>query len=431
MSTTIDRLTTAEDESEVAPAPEPQPRRPSWHSRPIGYIPALDGMRAVAVALVIAYHLGYSGVAGGYIGVEVFFILSGWLVCALLMNEQQRTGGIALGRVLAPPGPPPAAGDGGGDRGHPAGDERGRPRPAGRAAYPGVRGRHLPPQLAADRRPAVVLRRGRGPVGPRAPVVAVDRGAVLPLLPPAGGGRARPADPRLGGAAGAGPGPRVDGPAPRALRAGGRPVPHLLRHRHPPVRPAARGGARPVLDAQPPAPPRHPAVHPHHGPGGGRRRPRHRLVRVRARRAPGPGVPGGLHRRPAGHARGAGRGRLPGADADRPPAVDGAVAVGRAAVVRHLPDPLARDRVPVRRPGRAAREPVRGGGPGGARARPGGPVVPVPRTARARPWRAAIGPRRGSVAGRLGGRPTRRWRSASWWSARSCSRRRWGSRARW
>ena len=53
-------------------------------------------MRAVAVALVIAYHLGYSGVAGGYIGVEVFFILSGWLVCALLMNEQQRTGGIAL-----------------------------------------------------------------------------------------------------------------------------------------------------------------------------------------------------------------------------------------------------------------------------------------------------------------------------------------------
>ena len=96
MSTTIDRLATAEDESEVAPAPEPQPRRPSWHSRPIGYIPALDGMRAVAVALVIAYHLGYSGVAGGYIGVEVFFILSGWLVCALLMNEQQRTGGIAL-----------------------------------------------------------------------------------------------------------------------------------------------------------------------------------------------------------------------------------------------------------------------------------------------------------------------------------------------
>jgi peptidoglycan/LPS O-acetylase OafA/YrhL len=71
-------------------------RRPSWQNRPLGYLPALDGLRAVAVALVFAYHLGYSGVAGGYIGVEVFFVLSGWLVCALLMNEHQRTGGIAL-----------------------------------------------------------------------------------------------------------------------------------------------------------------------------------------------------------------------------------------------------------------------------------------------------------------------------------------------
>ena len=71
-------------------------RKPSWQTRPLGYQPALDGLRAVAVALVFAYHLGYSGVAGGYIGVEVFFVLSGWLVCALLMNEHQRTGGIAL-----------------------------------------------------------------------------------------------------------------------------------------------------------------------------------------------------------------------------------------------------------------------------------------------------------------------------------------------
>jgi peptidoglycan/LPS O-acetylase OafA/YrhL len=92
-----DRPQTASDEPQPAPRrTRTRPRRPSWHSRPIGYIPALDGMRAVAVGLVIAYHLGYSGVAGGYIGVEVFFVLSGWLVCALLINEQQRTGGIAL-----------------------------------------------------------------------------------------------------------------------------------------------------------------------------------------------------------------------------------------------------------------------------------------------------------------------------------------------
>ena len=103
MATTLDRPVSPQDPSAgdavalSAPAPTREPRRPSWYSRPIGYVPALDGMRAIAVALVIAYHLGYSGVAGGYIGVEVFFILSGWLVCALLMNEQQRTGAIALG----------------------------------------------------------------------------------------------------------------------------------------------------------------------------------------------------------------------------------------------------------------------------------------------------------------------------------------------
>jgi peptidoglycan/LPS O-acetylase OafA/YrhL len=76
--------------SRSAPASRRQPR-------PIGYVRPLDGLRAVAVALVVVYHLGYAGVAGGYIGVEVFFIISGWLVCALLMNEHQRTGRIALG----------------------------------------------------------------------------------------------------------------------------------------------------------------------------------------------------------------------------------------------------------------------------------------------------------------------------------------------
>jgi peptidoglycan/LPS O-acetylase OafA/YrhL len=86
----------ATDRDGTAGATAPR-RKPSWQTRPLGYQPALDGLRAVAVALVIAYHLGYSGVAGGYIGVEVFFVLSGWLVCALLMNEHQRTGRIALG----------------------------------------------------------------------------------------------------------------------------------------------------------------------------------------------------------------------------------------------------------------------------------------------------------------------------------------------
>ena len=71
-------------------------RKPSWQTRKLGYLPGLDGLRAVAVGLVLAYHLGYSRAAGGYIGVELFFVLSGWLVCALLVNEHQRTDRIAL-----------------------------------------------------------------------------------------------------------------------------------------------------------------------------------------------------------------------------------------------------------------------------------------------------------------------------------------------
>ena len=91
-----------EDVLRGAPAPvEPSPpvvvqRKPSWQTRKLGYQPGLDGLRAVAVGLVLAFHLGYSRAAGGYIGVELFFVLSGWLVCALLVNEHQRTDGIAL-----------------------------------------------------------------------------------------------------------------------------------------------------------------------------------------------------------------------------------------------------------------------------------------------------------------------------------------------
>jgi peptidoglycan/LPS O-acetylase OafA/YrhL len=86
--------------------PEERRRRPRagtparWADRVatarMGYQPALDGMRALAVLLVIGYHVGYSRLAGGYIGVEVFFVLSGWLVCALLVGEHRATGGVAM-----------------------------------------------------------------------------------------------------------------------------------------------------------------------------------------------------------------------------------------------------------------------------------------------------------------------------------------------
>ncbi|WP_421119431.1 acyltransferase family protein [Aquihabitans daechungensis] len=68
--------------------PESRPGRP-------GYIAALDGLRAVAVLAVVAYHL--DELPGGFFGVDVFFVISGFLITRLLLAERERTGGIALG----------------------------------------------------------------------------------------------------------------------------------------------------------------------------------------------------------------------------------------------------------------------------------------------------------------------------------------------
>ncbi|WP_135458027.1 acyltransferase family protein [Mycobacterium sp. DL99] len=59
-------------------------------------IPALDGIRAIAVALVLAGHGGVPGMAGGFIGVDVFFVLSGFLITSLLLDEYRRTERIDL-----------------------------------------------------------------------------------------------------------------------------------------------------------------------------------------------------------------------------------------------------------------------------------------------------------------------------------------------
>ncbi|MGD9703138.1 MAG: acyltransferase family protein [Acidimicrobiia bacterium] len=63
--------------------------------------PALDGMRAVAVAVVLLFHADVSWMRGGYIGVSVFFTLSGFLITRLLLTEHHLTGRIALGQFYA------------------------------------------------------------------------------------------------------------------------------------------------------------------------------------------------------------------------------------------------------------------------------------------------------------------------------------------
>src|SRR5438105_8548091 len=61
-----------------------------------GYKPALDGLRAVAVLAVILYHLDYHWARGGYLGVDTFFVLSGYLITSLLLTEWERTQRITL-----------------------------------------------------------------------------------------------------------------------------------------------------------------------------------------------------------------------------------------------------------------------------------------------------------------------------------------------
>ena len=60
------------------------------------YMPALDGLRAAAVVAVLLYHGDVSWARGGYLGVDAFFVLSGFLITILLLTEWQRTGGIDL-----------------------------------------------------------------------------------------------------------------------------------------------------------------------------------------------------------------------------------------------------------------------------------------------------------------------------------------------
>jgi peptidoglycan/LPS O-acetylase OafA/YrhL/lysophospholipase L1-like esterase len=64
--------------------------------RGIRYLPALDGLRAFAVLAVICYHGGLDWAAGGFLGVDAFFVLSGFLITSLLLAEWKSTDAIAL-----------------------------------------------------------------------------------------------------------------------------------------------------------------------------------------------------------------------------------------------------------------------------------------------------------------------------------------------
>jgi peptidoglycan/LPS O-acetylase OafA/YrhL len=64
--------------------------------RGIRYVPAIDGLRAVAVIAVMLYHLGFDWIPGGFLGVDLFFVISGYVITRLLLDSIQRSGGLDL-----------------------------------------------------------------------------------------------------------------------------------------------------------------------------------------------------------------------------------------------------------------------------------------------------------------------------------------------
>ncbi|MFE7192187.1 acyltransferase family protein [Kitasatospora sp. NPDC057541] len=75
-------------------APGPAPRR-------AGFRPDIEGLRAVAVLAVLAFHAAVPGLAGGFVGVDVFLVISGYLITGLLLREATTTGRIRLGEFFS------------------------------------------------------------------------------------------------------------------------------------------------------------------------------------------------------------------------------------------------------------------------------------------------------------------------------------------
>jgi peptidoglycan/LPS O-acetylase OafA/YrhL len=72
---------------------DPAPKR--------GFRPDVQGLRAVAVVAVVAYHAGFPGLRGGFVGVDVFFVISGFLITGLLVSDVERTGRVSFREFYA------------------------------------------------------------------------------------------------------------------------------------------------------------------------------------------------------------------------------------------------------------------------------------------------------------------------------------------
>ena len=88
---------------ETTPARPRTPGKARTRRAILGHSPALDGLRGVALVLVLVYHfMGVNGpLPGGWSGVDIFFVLSGFLITALILDEKRLHGHVSLGRFYA------------------------------------------------------------------------------------------------------------------------------------------------------------------------------------------------------------------------------------------------------------------------------------------------------------------------------------------
>ena len=97
---------TGTTEHPLALLPRSRPRPPTiadHQGRAVSdqFRPDIEGMRAIAVGLVLLYHGFHAPLTGGFVGVDVFFVISGFLITNLLLHEKARTGRISISRFYA------------------------------------------------------------------------------------------------------------------------------------------------------------------------------------------------------------------------------------------------------------------------------------------------------------------------------------------
>jgi peptidoglycan/LPS O-acetylase OafA/YrhL len=68
----------------------------SGRGRPPAFSPDIEGLRAVAIVFVVLYHAGLRYAGGGFLGVDVFFVLSGFLITGIIVDEVAATGTVSL-----------------------------------------------------------------------------------------------------------------------------------------------------------------------------------------------------------------------------------------------------------------------------------------------------------------------------------------------